>query len=63
MGPFKFDLGEGVKINGNETGKVTGRAEYMHSEPSYYVLYVAGDGRSIQAWWGESALESLPVEG
>jgi hypothetical protein len=55
--PFAFELGQLVKLErSSEEGVVTGRAEYATSEPSYYVRYLAGDGRQTEAWWGESAI-------
>jgi hypothetical protein len=53
---FAFALGAQVTIDGNESGKVIGRAEYAHAERTYLILYRAGDGRTVQNWWGESAL-------
>lgn len=54
---FKFHIGQIVNVGSSgESGEVTGRAEYAHSEPSYYVRYTAGDGCTREAWWGESAL-------
>ncbi|MDP3853174.1 hypothetical protein [Phenylobacterium sp.] len=53
---FKFDLKAKVGLGPAENGEVIGRAEYLTSEPSYYVRYVAGDGRLVEAWWSESAL-------
>jgi hypothetical protein len=44
----------------NEAGVIIGRAEYLESEPSYYVRYKAADGRQVEAWWGESAI--VPAE-
>jgi hypothetical protein len=57
MRKFAFELGQVVKLaDSNETGKVTGRAEYQNAENSYYLRYKAGDGRAVEAWWPESAL-------
>lgn len=54
---FAFDLGGKVKlVESEETGTVVGRAEYMTGENGYLVRYCAGDGRQVEAWWGESAL-------
>jgi hypothetical protein len=54
---FKFDLGQAVVVKvSNEAGQVHGRAEYLASEPSYYVIYKSADGRAIDSWWPESAL-------
>jgi hypothetical protein len=53
---FAFALGVQVTIAGNESGKVIGRSEYAHAERSYLIRYRAGDGRTVEGWWGESAL-------
>lgn len=55
---FAFKLGERVKLESGETGTITGRAHYLDANPSYYVRYVAGDGRMVEAWWNESALSA-----
>ena len=54
---FKFALNAEVVLSANEKGTVIGRAEYVASERSYMVRYVAGDGRLVDQWWGESALQ------
>lgn len=55
---FKFTLGTNVSIaGGSEVGRIVARAEYENSENTYYLRYVAGDGRAVEEWWGESALE------
>lgn len=57
MDDLKFKLGQHVRLKtSDEEGHVEGRAEYEASEPSYYIRYRGGDGRQIEAWWGESAL-------
>lgn len=59
MNPFAFSLGTNVVITASgETGEVIGRAEYLTSEPSYFVRYRASDGRAVQQWWEQSALHS-----
>jgi hypothetical protein len=56
---FKFELGQKVKLSlSGEEGFVTGRAQYEASENSYYVRYVNADGRQVECWWGEKALEA-----
>lgn len=56
---FAFELKDKVKlIESNETGSVIGRAEYSESANTYYFRYRAGDGRQVEAWWTESALEA-----
>lgn len=59
MRKFAFDLDQTVTIAASgESGTIIGRAEYAHSENSYYIRYRAGDGRAVQSWWPESALAS-----
>lgn len=45
-----------IKVSG-ETGQVIGRAQYMTSEPSNLVRYKSADGRAVEAWWPDSAVE------
>lgn len=57
---FTFDIGERVKLAASEEqGNVVGRAEYQHAEDSYLVRYKAGDGRQVEQWWTEDALEAV----
>lgn len=59
MTAYKFDLGETVKIDiSGETGEVIGRAEYVATAPSYFVLFKAADGRAVTAWWEADFLSS-----
>jgi len=59
MNELKFQLGQRVRLSlSDEEGHVVARAEYEASEPSYFVRYCAGDGRQVEAWWGESALSA-----
>lgn len=52
MTAFKFQLGEPVKIDiSEEIGEVIGRAEYIATAPSYFVLFKAADGRAVTGWW------------
>lgn len=55
---FKFDNGDQVAVfKSGEVGEIIGRAEYANgNENQYFVRYVAGDGRSVESWWAESAL-------
>lgn len=56
---FAFELGDKAKIiAGGEVGVVIARAEYAHSERQYFLRYRAGDHRSVEQWWGESALDA-----
>lgn len=55
---FKYGLKQVVKMReSEETGTIVGRAEYTDSNPTYLVRYKAGDGRQVQSWWEESAIE------
>lgn len=55
----KFELSQTVAIAASgETGQIIGRAEYVTSEPSYLIRYAAKDGRAVEQWWGESALQA-----
>ena len=59
--PMKFQLQQRVAISvSGETGVVIGRAEYTSSENSYLVRYKSADGRAIEDWWKEDALEVAP---
>ena len=60
MKAFEFELGQSVVIvrGSNEFGKVTGRAEYLNSNPQYLVAYTAADGRSADGWLHGSELEA-----
>ena len=56
---LKFALKQVVKlVESGEVGTIIGRAEYATSEPSYYVRYKAADGRQVECWWGETAIEA-----
>ena len=57
---FKFELRALVSITvSGEQGEVIGRAEYTTMQPSYLVRYRSADGRAVEAWWSEDALEFL----
>lgn len=54
----KYELNQIVVLSqSKEQGVVVGRAEYAAAEPSYLIRYKAADGRQVEAWWGESALQ------
>lgn len=58
MEKLKFELGQSVTIAASgEKGEIIARAEYATAEPSYYLRYRSADGRAVESWWGESALE------
>jgi hypothetical protein len=57
MSKFKFELGAPVRLSkSEEKGNVTARAEYENSENQYLIIYLAADGRQVDAWWAESQL-------
>ena len=54
---FQFELGQTVDISvSGESGKVIGRADYLHAEPAYYVRYKSSDGRAVEDWWTQQSL-------
>lgn len=55
---FNFKLGDKVRLESGETGRVVGRAHYLESDPAYYVRYKAADGRLTECWWSETALSA-----
>jgi len=58
MNKFKFDLGADVQISvSGEKGKITARAQYLESINCYLIRYRASDGRAVESWWDESAIE------
>ena len=57
---FKFELTGLVEIiESGEKGIVVGRAEYCNSCNDYYIRYMAADGRAVEQWWKEDALQPL----
>lgn len=58
MSSFRFELDEKEAITASaETGRVIGRAEYMNTRNAYLVRYQCADGRAVEAWWSEDALQ------
>lgn len=56
---FIYRLNEKVKLTeSEESGPVVARAEYTYMENQYLIRYKAGDGRMVESWWAESALEA-----
>ncbi|MCA1337377.1 hypothetical protein [Pseudooceanicola marinus] len=56
---FAFDMGAKLKLKASpEAGVVIGRGQIAHSEDIYLLRYCAGDGRQVENWWGESAVEA-----
>lgn len=59
---FRFNLNEPVELAiSGETGLVVGRSEYSFSENSYMIRYKSADGRAVESWWSESALNSIQL--
>ncbi|MFT4118705.1 hypothetical protein [Bradyrhizobium sp.] len=62
MNQWEFSLGEDVHLSmSSERGQVIGRAEYSDLPASYYVRYVAADGRQCESWFNASALVSATI--
>jgi len=56
---FTFELKARVRIIASgEVGEVIGRAEYSHADDSYFIRYKAGDGRAVESWWNDDAIEA-----
>lgn len=56
---FEFSLSDPVRIvASDETGEVIARAEYLTAENGYLIRYKSADGRAVESWWGESALDN-----
>ena len=57
---WDFELGDRVRlIMSKEVGTIIGRAEYEAAPDSFYVLYMAGDGRQVTGWWPGGHLVAL----
>jgi len=57
MSPFKFELGQRVKLKlTSESGEIVSRAEHQDCTQNYLVRYIAADGRQVENWHWESAL-------
>lgn len=60
MNRFLFSLHDDVVIStSGERGQVIGRAEYTNSCNSYMIRYKSADGRAVEQWWPEDALEKV----
>jgi hypothetical protein len=58
MHEWMFDLDAAVVVScSGEAGDVIARSQHLHTEDQYLVRYRANDGRAVEAWWGQSALE------
>lgn len=55
---FIFDLNQKVElIDSGECGHVVGRAQFLSSDNQYLIRYAAADGRQVQEWWDEVAVQ------
>lgn len=54
---FEFKLKDKVCLESGEAGIVIGRAHFVDCNPQYRVRYKGGNGRMIESWWYESALQ------
>jgi hypothetical protein len=53
----KFNLNDTVRISvSGEEGQVVARSESVGAT-LYLIRYKAADGRAVEMWWDESALE------
>lgn len=60
---MRFNLNDRVRLIGSgESGAVVGRAEYTFCEPAYLIRYKSADGRQVEQWWTDNALEIVPRE-
>ncbi|PRD64150.1 hypothetical protein [Malikia granosa] len=58
MNRLLYQLDDDVVITASgERGQVIGRAEYTNSSNNYLVRYKCADGRAVEQWWQEDALE------
>lgn len=60
MNSFSFALGLKAKIIASgESGQIIARAQYLDGSPNRYLLrYKAADGRAVEDWWSEDAIEA-----
>lgn len=59
MRSFKFELNQNVTITASgESGEVIGRGEYTNADNQYLVRYCGADGRAVESWWAEDALQA-----
>ena len=57
---FDFRLGDQVRLLlSSEQGEIIGQSRYSNASPSYFVRYLAGDGRQTENWISEEALVLL----
>jgi hypothetical protein len=62
MNEFKFKIGALLTIKASdETGEVIGRAQYSNSDNTYLLRYKGGDGKAVENWWSEDAIDIVYV--
>jgi len=58
MKEWKFDLRAKVcLVQSGEEGIVIGRAESIGHVDQYHLRYTASDGRLVEGWWDEGAIQ------
>lgn len=56
---FNFKLEQSVIIKtSGEDAVVIARMHSIDTQPQYQLRYMAADGRAVESWWAESALEA-----
>jgi hypothetical protein len=60
MVELKYFLRQRVRITESlEVGTVHARSESTTGEPQYLVRYKSADGRAVEQWWSENAIEAV----
>lgn len=58
MNNFAFQLSDAVIIKASgETAEIASRSESTFAEPQYLLRYRCADGRAVEQWWTQSALQ------
>ena len=59
MPEFKFRMHQPVRLPiSGEQGVVIGQAHFCNADDQFFVRYKSGDGRCVESWWCQDALES-----
>lgn len=57
---FAYELGDTVRITcSGETGVITSRMQSLRSNDQYLLRYQNAEGRAVEEWWSEDALEEI----
>jgi hypothetical protein len=57
---FRYELDQTVRLPlSDESGIVIGRAQYTDANNNYLVRYRSGDGRQVECWHTELAIEAI----